>query len=193
MGRATSGAANTLLGLVYLTNDQMAQAETALRRVVESGRYTLVADYADGWNAAYLSPEEFSRVNDVLNEWCEEEQRDPRSLKRAANVMFNLGLDEKDIVRQREQLDADWGPMAERTAQGALLCKPGQAVDYLRRAAAAAPWATLLGMSLGPWAAPAMKTPSVIVATGSSFGCFSMNQPLALQDMPKRRATSFAS
>ena len=37
------------------------------------------------------------------------------------------------------------------------------------RAAAAAPWATQLGMSLGPWQAPAMKIPSVMVATGSSL------------------------
>ena len=37
VGRATSGAANTLLGLVYLTNGQSAPAAEALRRVVSSG------------------------------------------------------------------------------------------------------------------------------------------------------------
>lgn len=49
LGRATSGAANTLLGLVYLTNGQKAEAATALRRVVSSGEYQLVDDYADLW------------------------------------------------------------------------------------------------------------------------------------------------
>lgn len=49
VGRATSGAANALLGLVYLTNGQKAQAETALRRVVSSGQYQLVDHYADLW------------------------------------------------------------------------------------------------------------------------------------------------
>jgi hypothetical protein len=49
VGRATSGAANALLGLVYLTNGQNSQAETALRRVVTSGQYQLLDDYADLW------------------------------------------------------------------------------------------------------------------------------------------------
>ena len=90
-----------------------------------------MADHADGWNAAYLSPDEFGRVNEVLNDWCEEQQRDPRSLKRAANVMFNLGLSEQDLDVQRERLAADWGEMAERTASGALLCTPDRAVDRI--------------------------------------------------------------
>ena len=40
-----------------------------------------------------------------------------------------------------------------------------------RASAAAAPaWATVSGMSFGPWQAPAMKTPSVKVLTGASLG-----------------------
>jgi F420-dependent oxidoreductase-like protein len=99
--------------------------------VGEKRTLKIVADHADGWNAAYLSPKEFKRVNHVLNDWCEEEQRDPRSLKRAANVMFNLGLNEKDLKLQREVLQNDWGPLAERTASGALLCTPDQAVERI--------------------------------------------------------------
>ncbi|MGD8415495.1 MAG: TIGR03560 family F420-dependent LLM class oxidoreductase [Pseudomonadales bacterium] len=99
--------------------------------VGEKRTLKIVADHADGWNAAYLSPEEFGRVNEVLNDWCEEESRDPRSLKRAANVMFNLALDEVDLARQRENLQRDWGAMAERTARGALLCKPDAAVERI--------------------------------------------------------------
>lgn len=48
-GRATSGAAATLLGLVQLTNGNNGQAEAALRRVVDSGQYFLVPSYADLW------------------------------------------------------------------------------------------------------------------------------------------------
>jgi F420-dependent oxidoreductase-like protein len=99
--------------------------------VGEKRTLKIVADHADGWNAAYLSPAEFARVNEVLNEWCEAEGRDPRSLKRAANVMFHIGLNEKDLERQRAQLAADWGPAAERTAQGALLCTPENAVERI--------------------------------------------------------------
>ncbi len=52
VGRATKGAANTLLGLVYLTSGQKALAATALQRVVDSGQYHLLAHYADLWGVA---------------------------------------------------------------------------------------------------------------------------------------------
>ena len=91
----------------------------------------LVADYADGWNAAYLSPDEFGRVNKVLNHWCEDENRDPGSLKRAANVTFNLALTKQELVQQRQRLEADWGSSAERIKDGALLCTPDQAVERM--------------------------------------------------------------
>jgi hypothetical protein len=49
IGRATSGAAATLLGLVELTNGNDGAAEAALRRVVQSNQYELVPNYADIW------------------------------------------------------------------------------------------------------------------------------------------------
>ena len=61
------------------------------------------------------------------------------------------------------------------------------------RAAAAAPWATEAGMSFGPWHTPATNTPSVIVATGSSFGWRSVYQPAMLHEMPHFRPISLAS
>lgn len=51
IGRATSGAAATLLGLVQLTNGNNGEAEAALRRVVNSGQYVLLPNYADLWGA----------------------------------------------------------------------------------------------------------------------------------------------
>ena len=51
-GRATSGAANTLLGLVHLTNGQPASAAEVLWRVVSSGQYSLLPNYADLWGVA---------------------------------------------------------------------------------------------------------------------------------------------
>ena len=52
VGRATSGAANTLLGLVYLTDGERGLAETALRRVASSGQYQLVDDYTELWGVS---------------------------------------------------------------------------------------------------------------------------------------------
>ena len=99
--------------------------------VGEKRTLKLVADYADGWNAAYLSAEEFGRVNEVLNHWCEDESRDPTSLRRGANVAFHLGLSQKDVQRERERLQEDWGSQAGQIENGALICTPDQAVDRL--------------------------------------------------------------
>jgi F420-dependent oxidoreductase-like protein len=99
--------------------------------VGEKRTLKIVADHADGWNAAYLDPEEFARVNAVLNHWCEDQGRDPASLKRAVNVTFNLGLDATAVARQQELLVEDWGAAAERVRGGALLCTPEQAVERL--------------------------------------------------------------
>lgn len=99
--------------------------------VGEKRTLRIVADHADGWNAAYLSPDEFGRVNAVLNQWCEEAGRDPKSLKRAVNVTFNLALDEAGVARQRTLMAEDWGPTAARIVDGALLCTPEQAPERI--------------------------------------------------------------
>lgn len=49
VGRATKGAANALLGKIYLTLGQRTQAATALRRIIDSGVYRLLPSYASLW------------------------------------------------------------------------------------------------------------------------------------------------
>jgi len=51
-GRATRGAAQTLLAKVHLTVGDQASAETVLRAVISSGVFQLVPGYADLWGAA---------------------------------------------------------------------------------------------------------------------------------------------
>lgn len=51
-GRASLGAAEALLGKVYLTRKDYAAAETYLARVIESARYGLLADYADVFDSS---------------------------------------------------------------------------------------------------------------------------------------------
>jgi hypothetical protein len=46
-GRATSGAAKTLLGNVHVVLQNWSAAETVLKEVVNSGKYALVSDYAN--------------------------------------------------------------------------------------------------------------------------------------------------
>ncbi|HRI20947.1 MAG TPA: RagB/SusD family nutrient uptake outer membrane protein, partial [Panacibacter sp.] len=51
-GRATSGAAKTLLGNAYIVMKDYASAESVLKEVVNSGEYDLLADYASVFNPA---------------------------------------------------------------------------------------------------------------------------------------------
>ncbi|MGB5818608.1 MAG: RagB/SusD family nutrient uptake outer membrane protein [Saonia sp.] len=52
VGRATKGAAATLLAKVLLTIGQDSDAETVLRRIISDYNYELLADYGDLWGAS---------------------------------------------------------------------------------------------------------------------------------------------
>ncbi|MBP1839888.1 RagB/SusD family nutrient uptake outer membrane protein [Formosa algae] len=58
LGRATKGAAATLLAKVLLTTNQNSEAVTVLRRIQASYGYSLVDDYADLWGASNEHNEE---------------------------------------------------------------------------------------------------------------------------------------
>ena len=47
------------------------------------------------------------------------------------------GMDDNDLKRQHESFSADWGEMAGRVAEGALLCTPDRAVDRIMEYVAA--------------------------------------------------------
>jgi hypothetical protein len=50
LGRATKGAANALLGRIYMQNGDYAAAKAALLQVVNSGKYSLVPNYSDNFD-----------------------------------------------------------------------------------------------------------------------------------------------
>ena len=91
----------------------------------------IVARRADGWNAAYTSAAEFGRLNSVLDHWCEVDDRDPATIRRGANVAFHLCLDAAGVERERAKIAADWGPQADRIAEGSLLCTPASAAERI--------------------------------------------------------------
>jgi alkanesulfonate monooxygenase SsuD/methylene tetrahydromethanopterin reductase-like flavin-dependent oxidoreductase (luciferase family) len=71
------------------------------------------ARHADGWNAPYGSPEGWSRKNRILDEWCEREGRDPRTLLRTVNVSFYMGADARGAERGEALYRRHW-PNDER-------------------------------------------------------------------------------
>jgi alkanesulfonate monooxygenase SsuD/methylene tetrahydromethanopterin reductase-like flavin-dependent oxidoreductase (luciferase family) len=91
----------------------------------------IAARHADGWNAAYVPPEEFRRLNGVLDQWCEREGRDPSTIRRAINLQFMLAADERSASDMRERIEQQWGAMAPRVMAGGLSGTPDQAVDRI--------------------------------------------------------------
>ncbi|HKI73475.1 MAG TPA: TIGR03560 family F420-dependent LLM class oxidoreductase [Pseudomonadales bacterium] len=97
----------------------------------------IVARHADGWNAAYTTPENFARLGKILDAWCEEQDRDPSTLRRSINLTFNLAISAADAERERQNLREAWGPAAARIEGGALLGTPAQAIERIREYEAA--------------------------------------------------------
>lgn len=91
----------------------------------------MAARYADGWNAAYISAEEFGRLGGILSARCEDIGRDPASVERSVNLVFAMGADEASAAKAEADLAEQWGPMYERIRTGALIGGPQQAVEQV--------------------------------------------------------------
>jgi alkanesulfonate monooxygenase SsuD/methylene tetrahydromethanopterin reductase-like flavin-dependent oxidoreductase (luciferase family) len=79
------------------------------------------ARYADGWNAAYIGPEDWKQKSDVLTSWCEKEGRDPTSIMRSVNLGFYLGTDAKSVARGEEKFQSHFGGSGDRAARTGYL------------------------------------------------------------------------
>ncbi|MGA1075212.1 MAG: LLM class flavin-dependent oxidoreductase, partial [Ilumatobacteraceae bacterium] len=92
--------------------------------VGEKRTLRMAARYATGWNAAYVSADEFRRLNGVLDGHCDSLGRDPATVERSINLMFDLGKDEPE-------LRAQWGPMWDRVSGGSLNGSVDQATERI--------------------------------------------------------------
>ena len=96
--------------------------------VGEKRTLRIAARHADGWNAAYVPPDEFRRLNGVLDAWCEREGRDPSTITRAINLQFMLAPDATTAASIRSSVEARWGELAPRVMAGGLTGAPDDAV-----------------------------------------------------------------
>lgn len=64
----------------------------------------LVAQYGDGHNLAYVSPEEFKTYQEGLGRACEQVKRDPATITRSVNLHFHMGADEAGAKVARDKL-----------------------------------------------------------------------------------------
>ena len=64
----------------------------------------LAAQYSDGYNLAYVSPQEFKEHQELVERACEKLQRDPTTLQRSVNLHFHMGADEAGAKVARDKL-----------------------------------------------------------------------------------------
>ncbi|MCU0269298.1 MAG: LLM class flavin-dependent oxidoreductase [Acidimicrobiales bacterium] len=102
-----------------------------LAGVGERRTLPLVAREADGWNATYVSPRTFARLNAQLDDHCAALGRDPATLRRGVNLSFNLAATATAAAAQRDALQAQWGELFELITRGSLLGTPDDAVEQV--------------------------------------------------------------
>lgn len=88
------------------------------------------ARYADGWNAAYVSPEVFRQKSAVLDQWCDRVGRDPATIARTVNVGFYMKTDAVSARAERERFLKETGPMAEARLPGMFFGTAQEVADH---------------------------------------------------------------
>lgn len=91
----------------------------------------IVAQYADGWNTPFVSPEVYAQKNRILSQWCERFARDPRDVIRSVNLGLVVGETERDVARKREALQQQFGAALSFLEPGILLGTPAQVIDRI--------------------------------------------------------------
>ena len=99
--------------------------------VGEKRTLPMAAKYADGWNAAYISPSEFKRLGGVLDDACERHGRNANEIERSINLQFYMGADQAGADAQMDGFRNQWGDVADRVAGGLLSGTPNQAVEKI--------------------------------------------------------------
>ncbi len=98
----------------------------------------IAARHADGWNTPYTSPEEFGRLQGVLDGWCEKEGRDPATIERNVNLSFHMAASAARVEAAEKHFRDTWGPASEAMrSRGVVVGLPEQAKDLVGRYAEA--------------------------------------------------------
>jgi len=84
----------------------------------------IAAQYADGWNVPFVSPEQFAAKRAVLHEWCAKVGRDPAEIRCAVNLGY--AKDEDDMAEQ-------FANLRMAVAPGVLIGGPSEVADRVQQ------------------------------------------------------------
>jgi F420-dependent oxidoreductase-like protein len=91
----------------------------------------MAAQYGDGWNVPYISPEAYAHKVGVLDGWCDEQGRDPAEIERTMNSGFYMGTSVTDADRKRRAFDEAFGERAALQGPGMLFGTTAQVIDRI--------------------------------------------------------------
>ena len=91
----------------------------------------IAARYADGWNAAYIPASQFEELNDVLDDWCDKEGRNPASIERSVNVGFYMGVDDAEAEAIRSRFSDSWKGHRRPVGDGMLMGTASEVAERL--------------------------------------------------------------
>ncbi|MDH3600586.1 MAG: TIGR03560 family F420-dependent LLM class oxidoreductase [Candidatus Tectomicrobia bacterium] len=87
----------------------------------------MAAQYADGYNLPYVTPEVFKQRMEQIDAACDKFGRDPASITRSVNLHFNMGADEAGAAAGRQRLER----FDESLRLGALTGTPSEVIDRI--------------------------------------------------------------
>ncbi len=93
----------------------------------------ITAQYADGWNTPFVSPEIYAQKNRVLSDWCARLGRDPASVTRSVNLGLVLARTEGELRRKREALAQQFGAALSFLEPGILIGTPTQVIERIEQ------------------------------------------------------------
>jgi len=96
----------------------------------------LAARHADGWNIAYVSPDDFKHKMDVLDEWCATEGRDPTAIRRAVQLGFFMAPTDDPAVMAATDAEMH-RKVPHQSLDGQLTGNPAQVAARIREYQAA--------------------------------------------------------
>jgi alkanesulfonate monooxygenase SsuD/methylene tetrahydromethanopterin reductase-like flavin-dependent oxidoreductase (luciferase family) len=115
-----------------LLNPKMVQPSPRLWMGTRGPRaLAITARHADGWNAAFVSPEDWGARNARLTEELEKVGRDPASVLRSVNVGLVLAGDRAGADAKLARYDQQFGTAAANVLAGSLYGTPQQAIDQV--------------------------------------------------------------
>jgi alkanesulfonate monooxygenase SsuD/methylene tetrahydromethanopterin reductase-like flavin-dependent oxidoreductase (luciferase family) len=92
----------------------------------------MAAKYADGWNIAYVSPEDLTHKIEVLHHWCEVEGRDPSQIAVATQLGFFMAASDDPKVMAATEAEM-LRKVPHQDPAGQLIGNPAQVTERLKQ------------------------------------------------------------